>query len=95
MKCFFVSDAIQVDSLMDMISGEENQKVIALIAEMTQLNEENSKKLYVDIWLLTHGIASLVATNHCHFSNEEAESILMDAFKGFFNQFSKKEEEKS
>ena len=94
-KLLFMSDAIHVDSPMDMISGQENQEVIALIAGMTQLNEENSKKLYVDIWLLTHGIASLVATNHCHFNNEEAEIILMDAFKGFLNQFSKKEKEKS
>lgn len=94
-KLLFMSVAIHVDSPMDMISGEENLEVIELIAGMTQLTHENSKKLYVDIWLLTHGIASLVATNQCHFSYEEVEVILMDTFKGYLNLFSKKEEEQS
>lgn len=93
-KLLFMSDSIHVDSPMDMISGEDNLEVIELIAGMTQLNNENSKKLYVGIWLLTHGIASLVATNQCHFSYEEVENILMDTFKGYLNLFSKKEEEK-
>ncbi|KNZ41225.1 TetR/AcrR family transcriptional regulator [Acetobacterium bakii] len=94
-KLLFMSDFIQVDGLMDMISGEENKEVIELIAASTHLNEENAKKLYVDIWLLTHGIGSLAATNQVHFSNAEAETILMDVFKGLLNQFAKKEEEKS
>lgn len=94
-KLLFMSDSIHADDPMEMISGEENQEVIELIAKMTGLNEENSKKLYVDVWLLTHGIGSLMATNHCHFSSEEVETILMDAFQGFLKQFSKKEEEKS
>jgi len=93
-KLLFMSDFIEVNGLMDMISGEENKEVIELIAASTQLDEEKAKKLYVDIWLLTHGIGSLAATNQVHFSNEEAETILMDAFKGLLNRFSKKEEEK-
>lgn len=94
-KLLFMSEALHVDSPMDMIAGADNQEVIALIAGMTRLNHDHSRKLYVDIWLLTHGIASLVATNQCHFSHEEIETILMDAFKGYLNLFTKKEEEPS
>ncbi|PKM60680.1 MAG: hypothetical protein CVU99_06820 [Firmicutes bacterium HGW-Firmicutes-4] len=94
-KLLFMSEALHVDSPMDMIAGDDNQEVIALIAGMTGLNHDHSKKLYVDIWLLTHGIASLVATNQCHFSHEEIEMILMDAFKGYLNLFTRKEEEQS
>lgn len=94
-KLLFMSESITVDSPMDMISGDDNQEVIELIAGMTGLNQEHSKKLFVDIWLLTHGIASLVATNHCQFSQPEIEAILMDAFKGYLDLFTKKEEEQS
>lgn len=94
-KLLFMSESLHVDSPMDMIAGDDNQEVIAMIAGMTGLNRDHSKKLYVDIWLLTHGIASLVATNQCHFSHEEIETILMDAFKGYLNLFTMKEEEQS
>ncbi|MDO9493643.1 TetR/AcrR family transcriptional regulator [Acetobacterium sp.] len=94
-KLLFMSESIAVDNPMDMISGDDNQEVIELIAGMTGLNQEHSKKLFVDIWLLTHGIASLVATNHCQFSHQEIEAILMDAFKGYLDLFTKKEEEQS
>jgi len=94
-KLLFMSESIAVDSPMDMISGDDNLEVIELIAGMTGLNLDHSKKLYVDIWLLTHGIAALVATNHCQFSHQEIETILMDAFKGYLNLFTKKEEDQS
>ena len=94
-KLLFMSESIHVDSPMDMVAGDDNQEVIALIAGMTGLNHDHSKILYVDIWLLSHGIASLVATNQCHFSDEEIEMILMDSFKGYLQLFIRKEEEPS
>ncbi|MCP1452400.1 hypothetical protein J3D64_005699 [Priestia megaterium] len=50
---------------------------------MTNLEEENTKQLYIDIWSITHGIASVLATNSCGFSDSEIENILKDTFWGF------------
>ena len=45
--------------------------------------EENSAKcLYRHLWIYTHGIASLIATNVCDFSEEETSDMLTEIFTG-------------
>lgn len=88
-KLLFMSDFIKVESVFEMIEGDDNKEVIAIISKSTGLDEEHSKQLYIDIWLVTHGIASMMATNCCTFSEKEILQILKDAFMGFWGQLKK------
>jgi AcrR family transcriptional regulator len=89
-KLLFMSDSIKVKSIFEMIEGEDNQEIIQIISQMTNLQEEKAKQLYINIWLVTHGIASMLATNSCTFTDSEIETILEDSFTGFSNQLRSK-----
>jgi hypothetical protein len=87
-----MSDEFKGKSIFDMIRDGGNQSILQMISEMTGLKPENAEQLFVDIWLMTHGIASLVATNDCDFSEEQIVKILMDSFSGIQHQLSMQED---
>ena len=67
---------------MEMIRDEQNQEVVAIISAMSGLDTSKSQELFMDIWLMTHGIASLVATNDLIVDEDEISKILKDSFLG-------------
>lgn len=79
-KLLFMSEQYEVKSVFDMIQGEGNDAVVGMIASQTGLDMESAKKLFVNTWLITHGIASLSATNTFDLDSEETETILKDTF---------------
>ena len=48
---------------------------------LTGLSFEEQKKFHVKVWIFTHGIACLVATNTVEFSDEEIEKLLTESVK--------------
>ncbi len=90
-KFLFMSDSIQVKSVFEMIEGEDNQEIIVMISKMTNIKVEYAKQLFINIWLVTHGIASMMATNSCHFTDNEIHQILSDSFMGLCKQFQQKQ----
>lgn len=90
-RLLFMSNSIKTESIFEMIEGEDNLEIIKLISQMTGLKEKGSKQLYIDIWLVVHGIASMLATNSCNFTDNEIETIVKDSFAGFKHQLKLKE----
>ena len=87
-KFLFMSEEIKGIGFLEMIKQEENQEIVTLIAQMTGLKRERAEELFMDIWLMVQGIASLVATNDFEVSEEQIEKILKDSFLGFKYQLS-------
>ena len=54
-----------------------------MIEKSTGLSHESSKQIYINTWLIIHGIASMLATTNSILSSEEIETIIFDAFKGY------------
>lgn len=52
--------------------------VIKTGQKLTGLSFEEQKKFHIKVWIFTHGIACLVATNTVKFTDEEIESLLAD-----------------
>lgn len=91
-KLLFMSDAFGNQSMMDIVgSTEGDDEVIEMLCQMTGLRAESAKELYAGIWLTTHGIASMFATNNCRFSDEENKRLLDNSFTGLIMKL--KEEE--
>lgn len=61
--------------------------------EATKLTGEEMKKFHFRIWVFTHGIATLLATNTCDFTDEEIDDMLKDAFFGVLNNMKEKNNE--
>lgn len=52
------------------------------IKSETGLDSEDTKKLHSRVWVFTHGLATLIATNTCKFSDEEISEMLSDIYIG-------------
>lgn len=50
------------------------------ISKKINFNKEQIKKIHLKIWMFTHGIACLVATNACNFNDEEISNLLTEEF---------------
>lgn len=87
-KFLFMSDGFKGKSVLDMIRGEDNKEIIQMIAGMTGLGFDNAEQLFLSIWLITHGIAAMMATNDCDLSKELITKLLMDSFSGMKYQLS-------
>ncbi|HSP48371.1 MAG TPA: TetR-like C-terminal domain-containing protein [Clostridiaceae bacterium] len=93
-RLLFMSDEFKGQSIIDMIQDEENQGIVQMVSSMSGLSLEKAEQLFLDIWLMTHGIASLVATNDFDVTEGQIEKILKDAFLGIRYQLSQEEEKK-
>lgn len=87
-RFLFMSDEIKGKGFLDMIKDEDNQQIVEMVSRMTGLDNDKSAELFMDVWLMVQGIASLVATNDLLISEEQIEKILKDTFSGLKYQLS-------
>lgn len=50
------------------------------------MNKEKSEKLYLEMWIFVHGIASMIVTGTAEFTEEQIDCMLTDAFQGIKNK---------
>ncbi len=55
------------------------------------LNEEDSKRLYLHMWIYTHGIAVLCVTGTCKFTADEISDMLKEACMSLVKEIRSKE----
>ena len=82
-KLLFMTDAFREQSIMDIVGNTQgDDEIIQMLCQRTGLREASAKELYGGIWITTHGIASMFATNNCRFSDEENRRLLNNSFLG-------------
>ena len=57
------------------------------------LSVEMAKKFHLKMWLFVHGIACLIATNTCIFSDEEISKLLAEEFQILRKSINQQDEE--
>ena len=50
------------------------------------MSEHKAEQLYRHLWIYTHGIAVLCATNMCVFTGEEINDMIAQVFKGMLKE---------
>lgn len=90
-KFLFMSTNSKYNNILSMTETEEGQKYIEMIEKSTGLSKISSKQIYINTWLIIHGIASMMATTNSELSKEEIETIIFDAFKGYRQALMNKE----
>lgn len=81
-KFLFMSDGFKGKSIFDLIKDDENQEIIRMIAGMTGLDMKNAEQLFGSMWLMSHGIASMIAASACDFNEKQIAGLLTDSFLG-------------
>ena len=72
------------DNIGDVLGMEgHNAQILEAVTRTFQLDTEKAGKLYHDLWIYCHGIATLTATGVCSFSDKELSRMLGHACRGF------------
>lgn len=62
------------------------EDVVHIIQDGFQVNSNTAAKLYRHLWIYTHGIATLLVTKVCNFSDEEIAQMLTEVFVSLMKQ---------
>lgn len=79
-------ESSELTTILPAIDGNCD-KILNSIIQTYGLSREKSYELYKLLWIFTHGIASLCATNVCRFSDEEIGELLTSEFVGILKNF--------
>ena len=88
-RLLFMSDEFRGKQVIDLASDNANKPIISIISQMTQLTEKQSEQIFLGIWLMVHGIASMLATNECSLEDAQISQLLKHTFTGLKNEYSK------
>lgn len=82
-KLLFMSNLGETaDVLSTLPNIDDNYKeILYSVQKQYSLSEAESKRLYEHLWIYTHGIASLIATDVCCFTAEEISSMITEVCK--------------
>lgn len=81
-KLLHMSDRLCLHETKDFTQVGINKQIVDTMAKMTGLSIKDSEILYAGTFYAAHGIASMLATNHCTFTDDTIEKIITDVFEG-------------
>ena len=70
-------------SLEDILAAPWNQASIENAARVTGLGTEGAQRLFINVWLYSHGIATQIVSNQIDLPQERVEALLTEAFWKF------------
>lgn len=76
----------ELNSVLGMID-ENYGKILQSIEIGYGFDIETSKEIYRHLWIYSHGIAVLLATNVCRFTADEISGMLSDVFSGVTRKY--------
>ena len=74
-----------------MLIDESYEDILRSVKEPYGLREADAKRLYQHLWVYTHGIAAMCATNVCVFTEEEIQSMMTDIFVSLLEKIKREE----
>lgn len=78
------------NSFSDFFSNDEGKEIIFELSKITGIKEENSKKLLRNMWLLSHGMATMIFRGQTKYDEVEIEEIFNDTFQSQLIYFKNK-----
>ncbi len=81
-----MSDRLGLNDINGFAGVGINYEIVEAMAAMTGLTLEQAKTLYTGTFFTAHGIAAMLATNHCTFQEEEIRNIIENVFFGLVLQ---------
>ena len=81
---FMGNHGIKMDEILE---NDENKKINDLICKGSGLSVDKACKLHKYNWVFVHGIAVMVATDYCDFSDEEISVMLTEEYVSLLDKF--------
>ncbi len=77
-------DTMTVDNRLAL--DDYYDEIISSIQTQYGVSKNVANKLYRHLWIYTHGIATLIATRVCNFTDREIDTMLTETFIGIFKK---------
>lgn len=87
-RLLFMSEQKSVpdrNNILDALD-DNSEKILNSIMNSYSLGLDTAKQLYLHLWIYTHGIAVLIVTNVCTFSQEEISEMLTYEFVSIYKK---------
>ncbi len=85
-RLLFMGDYLEMSSLTGMFEDEGNEQVAQAVAQRLGVSLDAAKDLFMKLWIFTHGIASMHASNNISLPDEEIERLTSAAYEAFSAQ---------
>lgn len=69
--CLFLSNNLKWKSIENVLDEKWNQSIIINLVNKQGLSFKEAKELFINVWLYSNGLATLLATNEINISEEE------------------------
>lgn len=90
-QLLFMNERKTVPDLLSVLGVIESSydKIVQSIVVPYNIERESAIELYQHMWIYTHGIATLIATNVCMFTQEQISNMLTSVFIGLITKIKK------
>ncbi len=87
-QLLFMSEQPQQQPITNVLPFIEDnyEEIMNSVKSCYSLNTEDAERLYRHLWVYTHGIAVLCATNMCLFTDKEIGHMMSEAFNGILKE---------
>lgn len=87
-QLLFMAEQENIPSLSNILPqiDESYRLILASIEEGYGVTGEAAQRLYHHLWIYSHGIATLYATQMCRFTEEEIHTLLKEVFTGLLGK---------
>lgn len=82
-KALFMSNAMTQTTVANMMTDQDIAGLLNEISADAEVSRREAQAIYKKMWIFSHGIASLMATNGGIFKIKEVRLILEEAYQGF------------
>ena len=81
-RFLFQSDFFDGTTLLELVDAEELTPVLSAMGEALQMGREQTKQVFLTIFLFAHGYASIIANNSLQYNEETIHAQLEQAYRG-------------
>lgn len=87
-QLLFMSEQQQKPTVANVLPkiDENYHQILLSVQNGYQTDKNESEKLYRHLWIYTHGIAVLCATNVCLFTSEEVNKMITEVFESLLKE---------
>lgn len=88
-QLLFMNERESVPNLGSVLTTIDNyyDKILDTVKAEYGFSEETAKRIYMHMWLYSHGIASLLATKVCSFTQEDISEMLDDVCSSIIRKY--------
>lgn len=81
-RFLFQSDFFNGSTMLELIDAEELTPVLSAMRKSLEISMEQTKKVFLTVFLFAHGYASIIANNALEYDEELINSHLEQAYRG-------------